>query len=224
MSSPLTPHPDRDRLTHSNYTDLVAHIQNGDPSAMTQMYQMFSTGIRFLLRRELGQDDLDDQVRDIFDIISKAICKGELREPERLIEYVHTVVRHQIATNTNQAVGFSRDRVQIEVQGAVAEVRTHPQRKGIARQNVGLAMCVLQGSAKCDREVLTRFYLDGESAEEVCRNMGLSETQFRLIKSRAKCRFGELAMRRRASRDAGSSLNRLKDILKRFPHPFSRCA
>jgi DNA-directed RNA polymerase specialized sigma24 family protein len=33
--------------------------------------------------------------------------------------------------------------------------------------------------------VLTRFYLEEESAEEICQTMGLSETQFRLIKSRA---------------------------------------
>jgi hypothetical protein len=47
---------------------------------------------------------------------------------------------------------------------------------------------------------LTRFYLNEESAEEICDNMGLTDTQFRLIKSRAKARFGELGRRRLASR------------------------
>ena len=48
--------------------------------------------------------------------------------------------------------------------------------------------------------MLTRFYLEEESAEEICRNMDLSETQFRLIKSRAKARFGELGKRRLTTR------------------------
>ena len=191
---------------------------------MAEMYQIFSTGIRFLLHRELGQDDLDDKVRDIFDIITKAICKGELREPEQLIEYVHTVVRRQIATHNSQAVGMYRDRVHIEVQETVPQVRPDPEQKAIARQNVGLALRVLQGIGKCDREVLTRFYLEGESAAEIARKMDLSETQLHLIKSQAKSRFGELANRRRASRSAGTALNRLRGILKSFPQRFSRCA
>ena len=35
-----------------------------------------------------------------------------------------------------------------------------------------------------------------QSAEDICRDLNLTETQFRLIKSRAKARFGELGKRR----------------------------
>ena len=42
-----------------------------------------------------------------------------------------------------------------------------------------------------DREVLTRFYLHEQTQEQICAEMGLSETQFRLLKSRAKTRFGD---------------------------------
>ncbi len=51
------------------------------------------------------------------------------------------------------------------------------------------------------REVLRRFYLFEESKEEICASMNLTETQFRLLKSRAKARFGEVgrdALMRRA--------------------------
>jgi DNA-directed RNA polymerase specialized sigma24 family protein len=63
-------------------------------------------------------------------------------------------------------------------------------------------MRVLQSIPKRDREVLTRFYLNEESVDEICKNMDLSETQFRLIKSRAKARFGELGKRRLSIRRA----------------------
>jgi RNA polymerase sigma-70 factor (ECF subfamily) len=47
-----------------------------------------------------------------------------------------------------------------------------------------------------DREILTRFYLDEQTQEKICEDMSLTETQFRLLKSRAKARFGELGKRK----------------------------
>ena len=44
------------------------------------------------------------------------------------------------------------------------------------------------------------IYLQEQTAEEICRDLALTETQFRLIKSRAKARYGELGRRRFAKR------------------------
>ncbi len=51
---------------------------------------------------------------------------------------------------------------------------------------------VLKGLTARDREILTRFFLLVQSEDEICAEMGLMETQFRLLKSRAKARFAEL--------------------------------
>jgi RNA polymerase sigma-70 factor (ECF subfamily) len=71
-----------------------------------------------------------------------------------------------------------------------------PERIAIARQNQDLAMRILRSIPPRDREVLIRFYLNEQPATQICREMALTETQFRLIKSRAKARFGELGKRR----------------------------
>jgi DNA-directed RNA polymerase specialized sigma24 family protein len=55
---------------------------------------------------------------------------------------------------------------------------------------------VLRELSDKDREILTRFYLHEQTQEEICDDMGLSETQFRLLKSRAKARFGELGKKK----------------------------
>jgi DNA-directed RNA polymerase specialized sigma24 family protein len=60
---------------------------------------------------------------------------------------------------------------------------------------------VLRGLSARDREVLTRFYLHEQSQEQICREMNLTGTQFRLMKSRAKARFGELGRRRLEKRN-----------------------
>jgi RNA polymerase sigma-70 factor (ECF subfamily) len=169
---------------------------------MEEMYQLFSTGIRFLLYRQLGPQDLDDKVHDVFVIITQAICNGDLREPERLMGYVHTVVRRQVASHIDRAVYQRRNRVDVDFQESVSDQRPNPEREAIERENMGLAMRILKSIPKRDREVLTRFYLNEESAEEICRQMDLTGTQFRLIKSRAKARFGELGKRRLANHHA----------------------
>jgi DNA-directed RNA polymerase specialized sigma24 family protein len=63
-------------------------------------------------------------------------------------------------------------------------------------QNEEVARRILNSIGKRDREVLIHFYLDEQSPDVICRDMGLTETQFRLIKSRAKARLGELGKRR----------------------------
>ncbi|MGA2595136.1 MAG: antitoxin Xre/MbcA/ParS toxin-binding domain-containing protein [Bryobacteraceae bacterium] len=53
----------------------------------------------------------------------------------------------------------------------------------------------LKGLAPRDREILARFYLDEQSQDRICAEMGLTEAQFRLLKSRARARFSELAQK-----------------------------
>jgi RNA polymerase sigma-70 factor, ECF subfamily len=77
----------------ASWSGLVQRIRVGDPSGMEELYGVFSKGIRLLLCRQLGPQDLDDEVHDVFLIITQAIRKGDLREPERLMGYVRTVVR-----------------------------------------------------------------------------------------------------------------------------------
>jgi len=44
-----------------------------------------------------------------------------------------------------------------------------------------------------DREVLLRFLVDEQPQDRICAEMGLTETQFRLLKSRAKTRLEKLS-------------------------------
>jgi hypothetical protein len=48
---------------------------------------------------------------------------------------------------------------------------------------------ILAGLPARDRHALVRFYVNGERADVVCREAGLTEAQFRRIKSRVKHRF-----------------------------------
>ena len=183
-----------------SWSRLVDRIQAGDPAGMEQLYAVFLKGVRFFLWRQLGPQDLDDKVHDVFLIITQSIKRGELRDPERLMGYVRTVVRRQVAAHIDSAVNVRRNQQSIDPSLTLSDHQPDPERRAIEKENQDVALRMLRGLPKRDREVLIRFYLQEQSAEEICRDLKLTETQFRLIKSRAKARYGELGRRRFSQR------------------------
>ena len=163
---------------------------------MEEMYGVFTTGIRFYLCRQLGPQDLDDRVHEAFVTITQSIRRGEVREPERLMGYVRTVVRRQVAAQIEAVVEQRRRQMDPREGAVVCDHRPNPERQAIEREQAAVAYRVLQSLPRRDREVLIRFYLEEQSPAEICREMDLSATQFRLTKSRAKVRFGELGRAR----------------------------
>jgi RNA polymerase sigma-70 factor (ECF subfamily) len=182
--------------TEASWAGVVERIRRDDPTGMEELYQVFSKGVRFFLYRQLGPRDLDDKVHDVFLIVAQSIRKGDLREPERLMGYVRTVVRRQVAAHIEDVVQERRNQTDLEGTLVLSDHKPNPERGAIEHQNEELAMRVLNSIGKRDREVLIRFYLDEQTPEQICQAMKLTETQFRLIKSRAKARFGELGKRR----------------------------
>ncbi len=194
-------------LAAPDWTSLVNRIRNDDSAAMAELYAIFAKGIRYFLLRNLGPDDLDDKVHDCFVIVTQAIRNGDLREPERLMGYVRTVVKRQIAASIDVAVQQRRNRVDFEDSlFTLSDWREDPERNVIAMQRAEIARKVLNGVSRRDRDILNRFYVLEQTQEQICAEMGLSYNQFRLLKSRAKARFGEMG--RRLAAGAGINLNK----------------
>jgi RNA polymerase sigma-70 factor, ECF subfamily len=198
----------QDAVVSTDWISLVEKIKDGSEAGMTDLYRLFSKGIRFYLCRQLGPQELDDKVHDTFLIVVQAIRRGDLREPERLMGFVRTVVRRQVAAYIDEAVQCRREQADIESGVIVVDGKRNPEEKAIGRQNEDLMVQVLRIMSSRDREILTRFYLHEQTQEQICADMKLSETQFRLLKSRAKARFGELGRRKLQKRPAGSNFVR----------------
>jgi RNA polymerase sigma-70 factor (ECF subfamily) len=183
-----------------NWLVLVESIRSGESSGMEELYRVFSRGVRYYLCRQLGPQDLDDKVHDTFLIVVQAIRKGDLREPERLMGFVRTVVRRQVAAQIDRVVQSRREQADMDSTVLVSDKHDTPEEAAITRQHEQVAETVLRSVSIRDREILTRFYLMEQTQEEICEEMSLSETQFRLLKSRAKARFGELGRKQLARR------------------------
>ena len=178
------------------WTELVESIRAGNQDAMSRLYSTFGRGVRYYLSRQLGAQEIEDKVHDTFLVVLGAIQRGELREPERLMGFVRTVVRRLVATHIDRLVEERRERTDLEDGYAMADERADPEKDAEQRQRVEIMEQVLHTISRRDREILTRFYLYEQSQEQICREMGLNDTQFRLLKSRAKQRFAEIGKRK----------------------------
>jgi RNA polymerase sigma-70 factor, ECF subfamily len=187
-----------------DWHELVARIRAGDNSGLEDLYGLFARGIRFYLCRQLGPQELDDKVHDAFLIVVQAIKRGDLREPERLMGFVRTVVRRQVAAYIDDVVHSRREELHLDVGVRVADGRNNPEQDAAFQQKVEFMTSILRTLSDRDREILTRFYLDEQTQEQICEEMSLTETQFRLLKSRAKARFGELGRRKLQQKPFGS--------------------
>ncbi|MBV9156198.1 MAG: sigma-70 family RNA polymerase sigma factor [Acidobacteriaceae bacterium] len=186
-------------LSAVRWNELVEQVKAGEDAGMEELYKLFSRGIRYYLCRQLGPQELEDKVHDTFLIVVHAIKRGDLREPERLMGFVRTIVRRQVAAYIEQAVHSRREQADLETGVLVADRKENPEQEAMLRQKAELMKNALDSLSKRDRDILVRFYLKEQPQEQICREMSLTETQFRLLKSRAKAKFGEIGRKKLAS-------------------------
>jgi RNA polymerase sigma-70 factor, ECF subfamily len=194
----------REKSSRGGYTPmewalLVDQIKSGEDTGMEHLYKLFSRGIRYYLCRQLGPQELEDKVHDTFLIVVNAIKRGDLREPERLMGFVRTVVRRQVAAYIENAVHIRREQADLETSVTVADRKQNPEQEAMIRQKSALMKSALESLSKRDRDILIRFYLKEQTQEQICQEMALTETQFRLLKSRAKAKFGDIGRKKLAS-------------------------
>lgn len=199
---------DAQESVYADWAELVERIHSGAIDGMEELYQLFSKGVRFYLCRQLGPQELDDKVHDTFVVVVQAIRRGELRDPQRLMGFVRTIVRRQVAAHIDRVVHIRREQIDMESTVRIPDPHGNPEETAIFRQRTDLIRRVLNELSERDREILTRFYLREQSQDQICSEMVLTETQFRLLKSRAKARFGELGKKKIAHKALSAVLVR----------------
>jgi RNA polymerase sigma-70 factor, ECF subfamily len=180
-----------------DWAALVSHVQAGDDAAIGQLYKLFSRGIRYYLCRRLSPQGLEEKVQDTFLMVVNTIRRGDLRQPERIMGFIRALVRRQAAAYIETGTGiYNREQSDLETGITVADRKENPEQEAMRRQKAELMESALADLAQRDREILVRFYLKEQSQEQICREMFLTETQFRLLKSRAKAKFGEIGRKK----------------------------
>ena len=179
-----------------DWADVVRRIQEGDAAAEEFLYSTLSGGARFFLQRRLGAQDVEDLLHDLFLTVTGAIRRGELEHPERLMGFVRTLLYRQLSGAIGRTVRRRDTSADFETAAELPSPGSTPEDRAIATQKAALMGRVLREMSERDFQVLSRFYLREQTPEQICRDMGITQVQFQLLKSRAKARLADLMRRK----------------------------
>lgn len=206
---------------HFDLDGIVAGIQAGDESSVEQLYLVVQKSCRRWIIKALGRDArLDDCLQDVFMTVWGAISRKELRISGSLINYIRmiayrkmaSIIHERIEERKSPGIDYVMEHViqhDIELPGKVSPIQDispdpealmlQNERRRIARQ----ALAELRADY---RDILVRFYLEEQSWQRICAEMDLTPTQYRLLKSRAKEKFGQVGKRILNKQDFGLKL------------------
>jgi RNA polymerase sigma factor (sigma-70 family) len=176
-----------------DWSAAVAEIRSGNECGVEALYAAVSDCARGQLFHSVDPQAVDDHVQEILMIVQEAIRSGELRDPHCLMGFVRTVTRRQVAVHIRAMILRRRRLISVESTAApVAPSHESPEARLAIRERIAVVGRILGRLCPRDREILVRFYYDEQESQQICREMELTATQFRLYKSRALAKCGDL--------------------------------
>jgi RNA polymerase sigma-70 factor, ECF subfamily len=181
-----------DALIESGWDPILTGIREGKAAEAEELYRRLHPGIQFLAYRKCPERT-DDLVQQCFVELIIAIQAGKIEKPDGVAGYARTILLRLISRQIDSHVKQRDREANLDVYDALRDARPDPEQQATASQLTEIIRAVLARMRFQDKEVLFRFYVNGEPAEKICVEMGLTETQFRLLKSRAKDKFAKRA-------------------------------
>ena len=173
---------------------MVEGIQAGRADSMEGLYRFLNGRPRFFLAKKIPAQHIEDRIHETFRQVVSAIQRGQIRDPECLIGFVYAVLKRQAMLQIGELVaGRALDTIDL---GLKVPSCVDVEREASSAEHQRLLVKVLRELPELYRTVLVEFYLNEKPAEQICKELNLTETQFRLLKSRAKKRLGSLGKRR----------------------------
>lgn len=165
----------------SPMTDLFELVAVGNDAAIETLYGVIGSAVSAKVRREFP-DDQEDVHHAVFLDVLRAIQDGSIRHPEALFGFVRTIVRRR-RSELIDARMWNRE-IRVELPDCASQA-THLDDLLIEQQRIQMVLLALNRLSPRDRRIVTNFYVDGLTREQIIEANQLSETQYRLFKSRA---------------------------------------
>jgi RNA polymerase sigma-70 factor, ECF subfamily len=175
---------------------MVELIQQGNPHGEELLYNTFARGLRYLATRHCPVY-AEDCVQDTLLAVIGQIRAGQLQTPAALPGYLNIVLKRTAWNKKQQSERLDANpEVFASVIATRADDRDNPQHVLEVQERAQMLREGLSELKPPEREILTRFYLQGQTPEQICEEMELTETQFRLNKSRSKRKLETLTQKR----------------------------
>jgi RNA polymerase sigma-70 factor, ECF subfamily len=170
----------------ANAETIIGLILSGDSRGEEILYSALTKGLRYLAIRKVGYEQADECVHDTFIALMGKIKAGALREPAALLKYARVILERKIGLIYDERRRCASD---VDFDTITA---TRCDEAPSSYQNLETAMKAklmkqALGSLQTrEREILLRFYIQEQTQEQIRAEMNLTETQYRLLKSRSK--------------------------------------
>jgi RNA polymerase sigma-70 factor (ECF subfamily) len=144
--------------------------------------------LRYKVSYHLGSScpDVDDIVQETMLRFMRALQSEKIRNPESIAAFLSGICNNVIYEHKRRLHReplHDQDASSSEIPASLGADMVE------LRQVIGLVMNQL---APREREILRAYFLEERDRSEICRAMGLTEMQFRLVLFRAKEKFREI--------------------------------
>ena len=187
------PKPPPEGRDYTYCLEIVDGIRAGRTESMEAFYRILKATPRSFLAGQIPRQDIEDRLHETFRLVVSAIRRGQLRDPERFMGFVYVVLRRQAMLQIGQLV-VGRRLKNIE-EGWRVPSAVNLEATAFLDQRLRFAAQILKQMPDLERAVLVEFYLNEKPAKQICEELGLTDTQFRLLKWKAKSRLGKLGRR-----------------------------
>jgi RNA polymerase sigma-70 factor, ECF subfamily len=176
----------------SEWCKLTAQLKAGEDTGREQLYKLFSRCIRYYLSFQFAPQELEHRIHDMIAVVVDAIQRGDLQDSELLVPFIRSVARKHLQIYIAQTDQNDCSPTDLGSGVAVVAGQENPKVVAVMKQKVALMTTVLSCLSQRDLDILDRFYLQEQRYEHFCGDMCVTETQFRLLKSRLKIKFKDL--------------------------------
>jgi RNA polymerase sigma-70 factor (ECF subfamily) len=167
-------------MIEANDEELVGKIGSGDAAAEAELLRRMAPRIRLYgLRHLRDKHAADDLTQQVLITTLEALRAGRLRKPEKLASFVLGTCR---MTVLDLRRGAQRKARLLEEFGA--DLPSPAPAPGPQLDHEQLSRCV-QKLKERERTVVIMTFYDEQTSADVCRFLGVNETNVRVIRHRA---------------------------------------
>ena len=187
---------------------IVSKIQAGDMQGLEDLHVKFGAMIKHLLLRRIGPDWEDLYTQVLYESFI-TIQRYGMRNSDALPGLVATIAKRSASNYIDdRARESSLEGLSDGAYGHMAPFlekqltsgQRTPEQEFVHNEKMRWISWGLQFLTEGDREIMRRFYLEGQPREQIEAEMNLTVTQLRLRKSRAKARLAEIIQKKMARR------------------------
>ncbi len=177
----------------STSRQLADRIARRDPRAEEEFVLRYRAGLLNALRRRTGGgSDAEDLLQDAFVIALRRLRQGTIQQPERLSGFMFGLARNlaiERARKEQKAQAETGD----EWVSLIPDGRPGQLSELLQREKARIVRQVLSKlRLERDRQILFRYYIEGEDKEQIRLDLQLSSLHFNRVLHRARRRYRKL--------------------------------